>query len=289
MGDKKHKSNNRIKKVGKDVIRANDIVVGKVRNIQAEDIIMHAVNLPIVRVNRTKFLRKELVKYYSEETVQLAIDNNPAYAGIERNRINDIAKQVINYETNKVTAISFAAGLPGGIAMAATVPADIAQYFAFMIRVMQKLAYLYGFEEFELNEENVSDQTMNQILIFLGVMFGVQGANAGVKKIAMAASSKVSKALAQKALTKGTIYPVVKKIAQAIGIKMTKQIFADSVAKAVPIIGGVITGGLSYASFKPCAIKLKKSFMELPLSDPKFYQKSDPLIIDIDINKENDE
>ena len=29
--------------------------------------------------------------------------------------------------------------------------------------------------------------------------------------------------------------------------------------------------------------------MELPLSDPKFYQKSDPLIIDIDINKENDE
>ena len=289
MGDKKHKSNNRIKKVGKDVIRANDIVVGKVRNIQAEDIIMHAVKLPIVRVNRTKFLRKELVKYYSEETVQLAIDNNPAYAGIERNRINDIAKQVINYETNKVTAISFAAGLPGGIAMAATVPADIAQYFAFMIRVMQKLAYLYGFEEFELNEENVSDQTMNQILIFLGVMFGVQGANAGVKKIAMAASSKVSKALAQKALTKGTIYPVVKKIAQAIGIKMTKQIFADSVAKAVPIIGGVITGGLSYASFKPCAIKLKKSFMELPLSDPKFYQKSDPLIIDIDINKENDE
>lgn len=259
------------------------------RNIQAEDIIMHAVKLPIVRVNRTKFLRKELVKYYSEETVQLAIDNNPAYAGIERNRINDIAKQVINYETNKVTAISFAAGLPGGIAMAATVPADIAQYFAFMIRVMQKLAYLYGFEEFELNEENVSDQTMNQILIFLGVMFGVQGANAGVKKIAMAASSKVSKALAQKALTKGTIYPVVKKIAQAIGIKMTKQIFADSVAKAVPIIGGVITGGLSYASFKPCAIKLKKSFMELPLSDPKFYQKSDPLIIDIDINKENDE
>ena len=61
MGDKKHKSNNRIKKVGKDVIRANDIVVGKVRNIQAENIIMHAVKLPIVRVNRTKFLRKELV------------------------------------------------------------------------------------------------------------------------------------------------------------------------------------------------------------------------------------
>ena len=34
---------------------------------------------------------------------------------------------------------------------------------------------------------------MNQIMIFLGVMFGVQGANAGVKKIADAAAKKVAK------------------------------------------------------------------------------------------------
>ena len=37
-------------------------------------------------------------------------------------------------------------------------------------------------------------------MIFLGVMFGVQGANAGVKKIADAAAKKVAKSLAQKTL-----------------------------------------------------------------------------------------
>lgn len=215
--------------------------------------------------------------------VDLAIKKNPAYAGMEKEIINEVSKQVINYETNKVSAISFAAGMPGGFAMFATVPADIAQYFAYMIRVMQKLSYLYGFEDFELNEEAISDNTMNQIMIFLGVMFGVQGANAGVKKIAEAAAKKVSKSLAQKALTKGTVYPIVKKIAQAVGIKMTKQIFAESVSKVVPVIGGAVTGGLSYITFKPCAKKLKNSFKDLYLCDPQYYKElRKQSIIDID-------
>lgn len=255
------------------LIKTKDTVIDKVSDINAEDIIQQAMKLPIVKVNRKKFLHKELIKYYSEDVVNIAIKKNPAYAGIEKERINEISKQVIKYETKKVFAISFVAGMPGGFAMVATVPADIIQYFAHMIRVMQKLAYLYGFEDFELNEESISDETMNQIIIFLGVMVGVQGTNAGVKKIAEAAAKKVSKSLAQKALTKGTVYPIVKKIARTVGIKMTKQIFAESVSKAVPVIGGFVTGGLSYATFKPCAKKLKNSFKDLYLCDPQYYKK----------------
>ena len=265
------------------LIKAKNMVTNTVSNFSAEDIIQQAMKLPIVKVNRQKFLYKELIKYYSEDVVDLAIKKNPAYAGMEKEIINEVSKQVINYETNKVSAISFAAGMPGGFAMVATVPADIAQYFAYMIRVMQKLSYLYGFEDFELNEEAISDNTMNQIMIFLGVMFGVQGANAGVKKIAEAAAKKVSKSLAQKALTKGTVYPIVKKIAQAVGIKMTKQIFAESVSKVVPVIGGAVTGGLSYITFKPCAKKLKNSFKDLYLCDPQYYKElRKQSIIDID-------
>ena len=265
------------------LIKAKNALTNTVSNFSAEDIIQQAMKLPIVKVNRQKFLYKELIKYYSEDVVDLAIKKNPAYAGMEKEKINEVSKQVINYETNKVSAISFAAGMPGGFAMVATVPADIVQYFAYMIRVMQKLAYLYGFEDFELNEDTISDDTMNQIMIFLGVMFGVQGANAGVKKIAEVAAKKVSKSLAQKALTKGTVYPIVKKIAQAVGIKMTKQIFAESVSKVVPVIGGAVTGGLSYITFKPCAKKLKNSFKDLYLCDPQYYEElRKQSILDID-------
>jgi len=267
-----------------------DNVLEKAKSINAEDIIKQAVKLPVVRVNREKFLRKELIKYYPEKVVNQAIKENPASARVSRECVNTIAKQVINYETNKVSALSFMTGIPGGFAMAATVLTDIVQYFGFMIRAMQKLAYLYGFGDFELNEDEVSDDTMNQIMVFLGVMFGVQGANAGVKKIAAVAANKVSKSLAQKALTKGTIYPIVKKIAQTVGIKMTKQIFAESVSKVVPVIGGVVTGGLSYATFKPCAKKLRDSFKVLYLSDPAYYERlrEEENVIDVDVvDKEN--
>lgn len=54
---------------------------------------------------------------------------------------------------------------------------------------------------------------------------------------------------------------------------MTKQIFAKNVSKVIPVIGGVVTGVLSYATFKPCAIKLKNSFKDLYLCDPQYYKK----------------
>ena len=35
-------------------------------------------------------------------------------------------------------------------------------------------------------------------------------------------------------------------MATSVGIRMTKQIFADTVASAVPILGGALSGGLTY-------------------------------------------
>lgn len=256
-----------------------------------EDIPIQDILLTSIKIDRTKFLAKELSPLFPKEIVHKAIKLNPAQAGIPRETINTTAKQVINYETNKVSAISFVAGIPGGFAMTATIPVDIAQYFGFTLRVLQKLAYLYGFPEFEFNEDEITDSTMNQMLIFLGVMFGVQGANTAVKKVADTFAQKVAKSLAQKALTKGTIYSIVKKIATQLGFKMSKQIFANGVAKIVPVVGGVVTGGLTYATFKPSCKKLMNSFKDLPISDPSYYiDVSDSYadeLIDIEI-EEND-
>ena len=142
-------------------------ILEKSKDISVETIVEQAVKFPGIRVNRSRFLKKELIKYYPEKTVKLAIANNPAYAGVDKECINTIAKQVINYEANKVSAVSFAAGLPGGVAMAATVPADIVQYFGFMIRTMQKLAYLYGFADFELDEEDKKTFKMMTSSLFI--------------------------------------------------------------------------------------------------------------------------
>ena len=237
-----------------------------------EQVLATASSLPMVHIDRKKFLFKELIKFCPKEQVDIAIQNNPAYAGIDISIIDKIANSCINYETNKVSSISFAAGIPGGFAMAGTIPADITQYFAHILRILQKLIYLYGWEEILPEDGSIDDDTSNIITLFVGVMFGVNGAASTITKISASAAQKASKNIAAKALTKGTLYPIVKKIAQALGVKMTKDIFARGVSKAIPIIGGIASGGLTYITYKPMAYKLKKYLETLKWCDVNYYK-----------------
>lgn len=231
-------------------------------------------SLPMVRIDRQAFLQKELIKYCSAEQVEMAIQNNPAHAGIPLTLINKIAKDCINFETNKSSMISFVTGLPGGFAMAGTIPADMAQSFGHILRIVQKLAYLYGWQELISQDKNLDDETTHLLTLFVGIMFGANGAASVITTISSSAAQKATKDIASKALTKGTLYPVVKKIAQTLGVKMTKEVFAKNVSKAIPIAGGIVSGGITYASFKPMAYKLKKHFEGLKWCDTAYYTDS---------------
>ena len=57
-------------------------------------------------------------------------------------------------------------------------------------------------------------------------------------------------------------YPVVKQVAKWIGFKMTKDTFGRGVGKAIPILGGVLSGAITAFSFKPMAEKLQKHLRE---------------------------
>lgn len=240
-------------------------------------VLKNAIQIPMVRIDRNAYLRKELTHRFDKKTVEKAIAHNPAYAGITIDQIDEIAWNAINHETATVTTLSFAAGIPGGFAMAGTVPADLAQYTAHLLRIMQKLAYLYGWPSLiDNNEEGAAeldDETTSLLTLFAGIMFGVQGASAAINKIAAQTAEHVAKSFAQKALTKGMVYPVVKKVATMLGVHMTKQIFARGVSKVIPIIGGVASGGLTFATYRPMAIKLKKHLAGLKTADSRYYQQ----------------
>ena len=263
-----------------------DIIKKIKEELTLENVLMAAMKTPGVKIRRDVFLRKELIKYCPEETVNLAIEFNPAKAGISKKIINKISQTVIDYETTKVTALSVAASLPSSgaaVVVVGAATADITSYFVFILRTVQELAYLYGFEQFDFNEDNVDSETMNFVMVFLGVMFGVQGAATSLNKLANTIAEHVAKKLAQKALTKGTIYPIVKQIATKIGVRMTKQIFADTVASAIPIAGSLLSGGLTYAMFRPNCMKLRRNLMSYSLCDPDYYR-----VVDVEPVKEED-
>lgn len=242
-----------------------------------------AFKVPGVCINRDNFLRKELMKKYPEETIEQAALTTPVKANISTDDIEKIANAVIQNERLKVSGISAALGTPGGAAMAATIPADIAQYYGCLLRVAQKLLYLYGFPQIEYkeNEQAFDTETMNQIIVCMGVMFGVANAKNALLAMAKALGTGVEKQLVKKALTKGAIYPIVKSISKWFGVKMTKEVFAGFFKKAIPVVGGVVGGGLTYATFKPCCMKLKDVLKDTYLSNPN-YQEDDGNIIDIE-------
>jgi hypothetical protein len=99
-------------------------------------------------------------------------------------------------------------------------------------------------------------------------MFGVRGASDAIAKVSTQVAATVARRLPRQALTKGAVYPVVKKVAGYLGVAMTKETFGKSVAKAVPLVGGVVSGGITLASYVPMCRKLKNHLATLAPADP---------------------
>ena len=154
---------------------------------------------------------------------------------------------------------SFAMGIPGGLAMAATVPADVLQFFGMSLRLAQELSYLYGGGDLWQNGQIDNERIRNELLLYCGVMFGVSGAAAGVRVLSFRIAETALKKLPQKALTKAFWYPIVKKIAKVVGVKVTKSSVAKGVSKVIPVIGGLLSGGMNFASMMPMANNLKNT------------------------------
>lgn len=97
----------------------------------------NVVRLKAVQIDRAQFLRAELRKAgVSDTMIEAAIDARPGAAGIESGVLDSIARATIEFETRKSSAFSFAMGLPGGFGVAATVPADLSQYYVHAFRIM---------------------------------------------------------------------------------------------------------------------------------------------------------
>lgn len=228
-----------------------------------------AARLPGVRIDRSAYLRAALQRHCTEDQIQRAITDSPAAAGISLGIITEAANTSITYETRKVTAVSTAAGIPGGFAMIGTVPADMAQVLGHMLRIAQKLAYIYGWPNlFSDDEDEIDEATENILTLFVGVMFGVQVAQGGLSKVSAMIAAQVVKTLPQRALTKGVVYPIVKKVAGYLGVAMTKKLFASGLAKAIPVVGAVFSGGLTLATFLRMSQRLQKHLASLELTKP---------------------
>ncbi len=216
--------------------------------------------LPVIRVDREAFLRQQFQK--SPHLKQILENGPQSVYTIET--LKKKADEVINASTNKTTFASFAAGIPGNpLAMVALGGADVVQYFGFALNLSQQISYLFGDAElFDDSTNQISEDAKMRVVALLAGMFGVSGAANLIVKTSRIAGANIGKKVAEKALTKTAWYPLLKKTAAILGQKITKKTVEKTIAKAVPFIGGVISGGLTYITFKPMGIRLTDIYIK---------------------------
>jgi len=224
-------------------------------------IIKNAINLPFVKVDRTSFLKKELLVYCTEEEVTIGIDESPLKV-LDKTQINKLANGCIKYHLVRVCGTSALAGIPGGWWATGTIPLDIAQFYGHIFALTQKLLYIYGWPDLRNGEREMDDETIHLLTIFTGVMLGNKTAIEITTKLAKQLAQETSKRLVRMPLTKYSSYILLRQILKWFGVKLTKDSFAKSAGKIIPLIGAPISGMLTYSTFKPMAKKFKKHLDE---------------------------
>lgn len=218
-----------------------------------------AMKLPVVNVDRKTFLAKELKPFCSEEVICEVINNQKRITEVlSKEQINKLVLGVIKYHLTIVTGTSALAGLPGGWALAGTIPADLAQFFGHVLALTQKLIYLYGGKELTDDGGNLTDEAAQILTIFVGVMFGSQAAIQGLKETLEMLSKGITQVLAKNAVTKTAVYQLSKQIAKYLGVKLSKDTFIKGVGKLIPLVGAPISGAVTYWTFRPMAMRLKR-------------------------------
>ena len=216
-----------------------------------------SVNMPLVKVNRDEFLTKELSKFCTPMELMTALNESPVKV-LSKKEIDKLANQCINYHLTMACGTSALMGLPGGWWMAATIPTDITQFYGQILTLMQKLIYLYGWPALTNVNNQLDDESLNIMTLFMGVMMGnklaIETLTKAMTQVTMDAGLKISETVMAR-------YAV--KIAQWIGINMTKEGFAKGVGKVLPLVGAPISATITYYTFRPMARRLKKHLDEL--------------------------
>lgn len=226
-------------------------------------IISGAMKVPGVKVDREEFLIKELKGKVSDDVLTNAVNNGTKGAKVDVELIEKLAKNCMNSKALLTVTASFLSGLPGGlVGLLGGSSVDVIQYYANFFNLAQKLMYLYGYKD--ISELDSSQEDI--MIVVLGAASGVEVANAFLKKVLSETAVKWQEKVMAEQLGKHSLKAVANKVMFTFGRRSAARLSEEQAAKlfskSVPLLGGIISGVLSAATFKPMAKRLNKSLKE---------------------------
>jgi hypothetical protein len=220
----------------------------------------NVLKLPGAKVDRRIFLDNEFSGYCGSETMRHIEEIGTRRAEVPEAVMDKVAARIIGSQTFSVTALSFVSGLPGGLAMLGTVPVDLAQYYYNLVVTAQKLAYIYGWPELEGDKP---DTLPSMLTVFIGIMTGAVAADRELVSLSQELKGEVVKKLSRLTLAKVGILVLAKHAAGILGARLFWQGYTGLAARAVPLIGGCVSGGITLMTFLPMATTLKNELRKV--------------------------
>ena len=174
----------------------------------------------------------------------------------KNNSTEKAARQFVNYQVAKCTTSGFVTGLGGLITLPVAIPANVSSVMYVQMRMIACLAQMGGFDTKSDQVQTLvyaclAGISLDQVVKQVSIKFGVKVANQMVKKIP------------------GT---VLTKINQKVGFRFLTKFGTKGLinfGKAIPVVGGVISGGFDFAETKIIANRAYRMFILGDFSSPK--------------------
>lgn len=176
------------------------------------------------------------------------------------------AKKFINYQIAKCTTSGFVTGLGGLITLPVAIPANVGSVMYVQMRMIACLAYMGGYDTDSDQVQTLvyaclAGISIDQILKQAGIQFGNKFVMAMVKKIPGEVLTKINQKVGFRFVTKFGTKGIV------------------NIGKAVPVVGGMISGGFDFVETKAIANRAYKMFIN---GDFNVSSEDDEKVIEID-------
>lgn len=215
----------------------------------------------MTRVNRVEWLTDVLYPFLSiTELEQLATE--PPHRFLSVKVLNHIANQEIRRHTELLAIGSAGSSLTGCVGTWVGIPTELAQYSVNILLLIQKLAYLYGWDDF-FTYGSVTTETRARFTFLMGSMLGIREADELLRSACTLYQGQVSITPMRYLGKESPIDKVIAEISKRLLILSAKGGITAWIGRKAPLIGVTLGATSSYLLVKPSLVRLKVLLRDL--------------------------
>lgn len=219
-----------------------------------------ALTVPFVRADRTTFLTQEFANHPQLSDI---LTHGPQTV-LSAAQLREHAHTIVARNAKGTSALALATGLAAHpLLMVPAGSADLAQYFAYTIRMAQHIAYLYGDSDLHLPDTPVDDFSTLRLTAYLGAMYNIPGSLELMATASPRIGMFVGQHVALHAVRTSAWYPLMKQVATQLCTLLAKHAATTTATKSFPLIGGLASCAVTWMSFKPLGLRLIDTFETL--------------------------